>query len=428
MASLPTKGSRFRFFITGDRYGNWDLEEEIDWGFLKTPGAWYATPSLSLKNDKRNLSVEGATEHHRGFRKALAEIVAQYPELRDWWISFDGPYKPLSDLVAPLDEVDWSKIVFYHGTSLWAWDTIQHEGLKPRAASGADPAYGTGVGAREGRKDAVYLTTQMGMARMAARDASNSAYRKGHGEGGIILRIRGINARFVAPDEDSRETDALRSLEKLGSIAYLADIPLKLIRVEDTLFTPKPKHAAKGLPVEIMDQLRQHVQATGDLEEAIEDLEGTPFDTLYLPGRIQVDPKAMVRELKLWRPRYTAGDTVVYHATDRKTANFMLKNGVIPQMKPWTSASVDFEETGGGVYAPGRGLERGIYVGGTKDVVSGYGPVTLAFKVPKKWLKVPEEMKRLGYKDTPEDLHLALNSENGAVIAQPIHKRAIKKV
>jgi hypothetical protein len=182
--------------------------------------------------------VDNATEHHKGFLRALGEIVRKYPELMDWLVSFDGPYIPVAKLVggsAPSGGVDWSRMTFYHGTSEWAWQQIKREGLRPRRATMVDPAYGAGVGAKPGRKDAVYLTTQMGMATMAARDAARNASKEGRGGGAVVLSVRGLDSRHVEPDEDSGEMDPKRSMEKMGSIAYTASIPPKQISVEKTL-------------------------------------------------------------------------------------------------------------------------------------------------------------------------------------------------
>jgi hypothetical protein len=40
----------------------------------------------------------------------------------------------------------------------------------------------------------------------------------------VVLRVTRIDGERVAPDEDSKESDAWRSLDRLGSIAYLGTI------------------------------------------------------------------------------------------------------------------------------------------------------------------------------------------------------------
>lgn len=240
VVSLPRKGNKYGFFIVGDDDGNWSLDTRFDFGAAKA-GKWWASASLSSKNDWRTLSVDNATEHHRGFIRALGDVVRKYPELMDWVISFDGPYIPVAKLVGgsvssgASGAVDWSRMVFYHGTSEWAWQQIKREGLRSRQATMVDAAYGAGVGAKQGRKDAIYLTTQMGMASVAARDAARNASKKGHGGGAVILSVRGLDSRHVEPDEDSGEQDPRRSLEKIGSIAYTTSIPPQKISVLKTL-------------------------------------------------------------------------------------------------------------------------------------------------------------------------------------------------
>lgn len=226
---LPKKGPRYKFFVTGDDRGEWELSPDLDWGALKA-GKWQATASLSRQNDWRNLSVDNATEHHQGFRKAIRQIVKKYPEMLDWVVSFDGPYMPVRDLVGGSDSSkDLSKLVFFHGTSLWAWKKIQKEGLRPRGATNVDPVYGMAVGAAAGRKEGVYLTTQMNMARAAARDASNQAFKKGLGRGMVVLKVRGLDPKKMLPDEDSKKDTAQGSLESMGSIAYVGEIPASKI-------------------------------------------------------------------------------------------------------------------------------------------------------------------------------------------------------
>jgi len=123
-------------------------------------------------------------------------------------------------------------MTFYHGTSLWAWETIQKEGLRPRDETKANPAYGDAFGANPGRTDSVYLTTQLGMAAAAANDAARSARKAGHSGDAVILKIKGIQSAYVEPDEDSRARTPEKSLETLGSIAYRHSIPITKISVE----------------------------------------------------------------------------------------------------------------------------------------------------------------------------------------------------
>jgi hypothetical protein len=103
--------------------------------------------------------------------------------------------------------------MFLHGTSDAVLDAIMAQGLVPR---GDKPGvYGRSVGAPQGRSRAVYLTTQEGMARFAAREAA-----KFLGGKPIIVVVQGISERSLAPDEDSGQATARASVERIGSVAH----------------------------------------------------------------------------------------------------------------------------------------------------------------------------------------------------------------
>ena len=120
----------------------------------------------------------------------------------------------------------------------------------------------------------------------------------------------------------------------------------------------------------------------------------------------EVDPREVIDALERFAPRpLTGGDTKVYHATDLATANQLLRRGLIPETKP-RPRNEEFE------YAPGRGIDQGLYVGGVPRDVSGYGPVILEVVVPKKWLEVPTEAAQLGETDPMR----ALRSHDGAIV------------
>lgn len=225
---LARKGPKYYTSFYGHDDGKWDARTGFILGFRKEGYDWEMVPSMSSKNDWKTYSVEGATEQHAGFRRALKEIVRQYPEVIDFWIQFDGPYKPVRDLVGgPAEqEVRWESITFYHGTSEKAWEGIQREGLRPRAATNVNPAYGVGSSAGEGRKDAIYLTTQISMAHFAAIDAA-----KTQRSNPVVLQVGGLDGDAMAADEDSGETDPAKSLARLGSVAYVGNIPPSKIRL-----------------------------------------------------------------------------------------------------------------------------------------------------------------------------------------------------
>lgn len=226
-AEIAQRRGRPRGTFYGDDSGKWHYTEGYPLGLRRAGWDWSASIGLASNNSWRNLSVDGATEQHRGFRQALNEIVALYPDVRDWLVSFDGPWVPAASLVQEdvPENVPWSTMVFYHGTSSHVVDAILHDGLRPRSDTNVAPAYGVDLGALAGRIDGIYLTTQLGMAKFAAISAA-----RGQGNP-VVLRIVGIDGSMVAPDEDSKEDTATKSLERIGSIAYLGRIPPRMIRV-----------------------------------------------------------------------------------------------------------------------------------------------------------------------------------------------------
>jgi len=107
---LARKGHRYDTYFYGDDSGDWSVSGAV-LGFRRE-WDWEMAPSLSSKNDWRNFSVDGATENNIGFRKALKAIVADYPEVANFWLSFDGPYKPVREVLGLSDS--WDDLVFLH--------------------------------------------------------------------------------------------------------------------------------------------------------------------------------------------------------------------------------------------------------------------------------------------------------------------------
>ncbi len=119
-----------------------------------------------------------------------------------------------------------------------------------------------------------------------------------------------------------------------------------------------------------------------------------------------VPPRDVLQALEKMLPHpVTGGDIAVYHATDSSTAKMLLRRGFIPETKP-RSRTEDFE------YAPGRGVDAGLYVGATAHQVESYGRAILELVVPKKFLEVPTELAQHGERDPLK----ALKSHDGAVI------------
>lgn len=229
--ALKYKGDRPKGTFYGNDEGVWRYTEGYPMGLRREGWNWSASIGLSSKNDWKNLSVDGASEQNRGFRKALREIVREYPEVAGYLISFDGPYMPVSSLVGgaapePESRIDLGKQTYYHGTSSDVLDAILSDGLKPRGQTNVEPVFGVEFGARPSRAEAVYLTTQLGLAQSAA----NSAARKRRGDP-VILEVTGLHHDHFQPDEDSRESDAVKSLERMGSVAYVGRIRPRNIRV-----------------------------------------------------------------------------------------------------------------------------------------------------------------------------------------------------
>jgi hypothetical protein len=228
---LARKGKKYHTSFYGTDDGKWEAVTGYILGAIGGRYDWEMLASMSSQNEWGNYVVEGATEHNPGFRRALKEIVREYPEVLGFTIQLDGPWKSVRDLVGAPEEAafNWKHLQFYHGTCLSAWESIEHEGLKPRAATNVAPAYGAGTSAKEGRKDAVYLTTQIQMAHFAARDAA-----KTRGSEPVVLVIRGLSGEHMEADVDSGETDPVKSLARIGSVAYTAEIPPSRIELFET--------------------------------------------------------------------------------------------------------------------------------------------------------------------------------------------------
>lgn len=220
-ATVVEKNGRPRGTFFGDGSGNWEYVEGYPLGLR---GGWQASIGLSSENNWKNLSVNGATEFHKGFLRALGEIVEAYPEVAAYHVQFDGPWMLVSEVLVGASE-DFSSITFLHGTSSELVPTIMRDGLQPRKTTGVAPAYGHGSSAPVGNSELVYLTTQNTMARAAARAAARV-----HGGQPVVLQVRGIDWRYARPDEDSRTDTAEESLAKMGSIGYARTIPASLIK------------------------------------------------------------------------------------------------------------------------------------------------------------------------------------------------------
>jgi len=263
---IPRRGGKPDLHFFGTDRGSWveDSDMMVSPHWSKRGYDWSMLSRLSRENEGNNYVVDGATEHSYGFIAALHEIVRKYPEVADYWIKFDGPYQVVRDVLG-MERMphDWGRVKFLHGTSLSRWDKIQREGLRPRKQTGIKPTYGAGISrAAPSREEAVYLTTQPNMAKMAAHDAARAT-----GSPGVVLEVsaKGLDDWF-APDEDSGEETAWKSLGRMGSVAYVGTIPprnLRLLEVHDREQRKWVKQSSDFVPVWALDQaherLNEHV-------------------------------------------------------------------------------------------------------------------------------------------------------------------------
>lgn len=140
------------------------------------------------------------------------------------------------------------------------------------------------------------------------------------------------------------------------------------------------------------------------LHEALQRVRGARKLYDQVSGEM-VPARDVAEALEKLIPKPLSGSDIrVYHATDRSTANMLTRRGFIPETKPRARGDYD--------YAPGRGIESGLYVGASPRAVESYGPVTVEVTVPKRLLEVPQELAQHGEKNPMRALH----SHDGAVI------------
>lgn len=253
---LVKSAEKYNYSFVGNDDGTWEKRQGYVLSFKKQGYDWLISPSLSNQNNWKTLDVDGATEYNVGFIKALNDIVKNNPEISDFIIGFDGPYKKVSDVIQ-LNQLKFEDIVFYHGTSKLAWNKIKNEGLKPRSETKVDPAYGAGYSVGPGNQALIYLTTQQNMAKFAANDAARA-----HKSDPIILKITGLDEQFAVPDEDSEEDTAIKSLYRLGSIGYTKTItPDKIIEAieKESNHLSDLRKLAKDLRVHGLDDVCDNV-------------------------------------------------------------------------------------------------------------------------------------------------------------------------
>jgi hypothetical protein len=137
-----------------------------------------------------------------------------------------------------------------------------------------------------------------------------------------------------------------------------------------------------------------------------------------------VDPQHVRDALEALRPPPLPHDeeyVTVHHATDAETAEKILKDGLIPELKPHTLASERYASGEDATFSPGAGLSRGTYVAEPGKAES-YGRVVLEMKIPKSYLEVSPEQATLGVTDAGE----SLKTHDGAIISKAIPPEAIR--
>ena len=154
------------------------------------------------------------------------------------------------------------------------------------------------------------------------------------------------------------------------------------------------------------------------LEEAGRLIETGPPELWDGVTRTMVRQEAVAKALKAIVPAPVLPwtDILVYHATDDDTAEQLLSRGFLPETKPRRREGFD--------YAPGRGLDEGLYVGATATSVESYGRVILSIDVPKSVLRIPQELAQLGETNVLRALH----SHDGAVIRTRIPANQFRRV
>lgn len=114
-------------------------------------------------------------------------------------------------------------------------------------------------------------------------------------------------------------------------------------------------------------------------------------------------------------------DLIVFHSTEPDNSKLLYKYGFTSEDKPMNLARSRFEAGEPTVFAPGAGLNGGLYVTSDPNQASGYGHDMLAVRVRVGDLSVPVEG---GYTDPVKAL---ISGGAGAVINGPIPPENIRR-
>lgn len=214
------------------------LESHTEGIFTYNPktNSWHkgSMYSLEVYIDSKSISINGSP-YDTYWKKPLHALMKQFPDLKDVKLDYDG-FSP-GTLSQYLADKSYEKMIFpkrfipyfYHGTSYDRWINIEKEGLQPRNITGSSPVFGKIYNAPSSHMDKVYLSASYGNAvKFAARDAvmNKNDYP-------VILKInsKGMDFNLLQPDEDSKETDWVKSLYSINSIAYSGSISPEFIEL-----------------------------------------------------------------------------------------------------------------------------------------------------------------------------------------------------
>lgn len=195
---------------------------------------------------------------HPHMKRAVRMLLKQFPHLADRPIDFDGyspgtvsEYLKTGELHGPKNRLP--KFLF-HGTSIYRWENIKEDGLRPRAETGADPVYGTMYNAPLGPAEHIYLS---GNPTAATRFAANEAGRDGSFP--VILKIATGDFDYdrLRPDHDSGEDTWDKSLQQTNTVAYEGVIDSQAIELYKAWSPETKKWEDPGDWLEPQDWLAQ---------------------------------------------------------------------------------------------------------------------------------------------------------------------------
>lgn len=153
------------------------------------------------------------------------------------------------------------------------------------------------------------------------------------------------------------------------------------------------------------------------LTASITDLADSPYPVIYTRAG-QVSTAEVLAALRRWQPRRRrlADPTVVYHGTDRRTADRMIADGISSVTKSVTLARANYRARRYAIFQPGAGLGAGLYVSNSKDGASHYGRIVLRLRVSRRALRIPPEVVGCA-----SSVAQALGSHDGAMLLGTVH-------